>query len=53
MEKYAVLYSVTARTIRVITIYHTAINPETIRSFDELRYFLLGNPVSSVVKLID
>jgi plasmid stabilization system protein ParE len=31
--KYAVLYSVTARTIRVITIYHTAINPKTIMGF--------------------
>ena len=33
IEKYAVLYSVTARTIRVITIYHTAINPKTITGF--------------------
>jgi plasmid stabilization system protein ParE len=33
VEKYAVLYSVTARTIHVIIIYHTAINPETIRGF--------------------
>jgi len=31
IEKYAVLYSVTARSIHVITIYHTAINPETIK----------------------
>jgi hypothetical protein len=33
VEKYAVLYSVTARTIHVITIYHTAINPEIIKTF--------------------
>ena len=33
MKKYAVLYSVTARTIRVITIYHQAINPERIKGF--------------------
>ena len=33
VEKYAVLYSVTARTIRVITIYHTAINPKKIAKF--------------------
>ena len=33
VENYAVLYSVTARLIRVITIYHTAINPKTITSF--------------------
>ena len=33
VEKYAILYSVTARIIRVITIYHTAINPKTITSF--------------------
>ena len=32
VEKYAVLYSVTNRIIRIITIYHTAINPKTIRS---------------------
>ena len=31
VEKYAVLYSVTAREIRVITIYHQAINPEKIK----------------------
>jgi plasmid stabilization system protein ParE len=31
--KYAVLYSVTARTVRVITIYHQAINPERIKRF--------------------
>jgi hypothetical protein len=30
IEKYSVLYSVTTRTIRVITIYHQAINPEKI-----------------------
>ena len=33
VEKYAVLYSVTARTIRIITIYHTAINPKRIKYF--------------------
>jgi len=33
VEKYAVLYSVTARTIRIITIYHTAINPKKIEGF--------------------
>jgi len=33
VEKYAVLYSVTTRIIRVITIYHTTINPKTISSF--------------------
>jgi len=33
VEKYAILYSVTTRIIRVITIYHTAINPKTISSF--------------------
>lgn len=33
IDKYAVLYSVTSRSIRVITIYHTAINPKTITSF--------------------
>jgi hypothetical protein len=33
VEKYAVLYSVTVRLIRVITIYHTAINPKMITSF--------------------
>jgi plasmid stabilization system protein ParE len=33
VENYAVLYSVTARTIHVITIYHTTINPATIKSF--------------------
>ena len=33
VEKYAVLYSVTALSICVITIYHTAINPKTIKSF--------------------
>ena len=33
VDKYAVLYSVTARAICVITIYHTAINPETIKNF--------------------
>ena len=33
VEKYAVLYSVTARTIHVITIYHTASNPEMIKNF--------------------
>jgi len=33
VDKYAVLYSVTVRTICVITIYHTAINPKTITSF--------------------
>jgi len=33
VEKYAILYSVTARLIRIITIYHTAINPKTIASF--------------------
>lgn len=27
------LYSVTARTVRVITIYHQAINPERIKGF--------------------
>jgi plasmid stabilization system protein ParE len=32
IEKYAVLYSVTARTIHVITIYHQAINPDKIRT---------------------
>jgi len=30
--KYAVLYSVTAGTIHVITIYHTAINPKIIKT---------------------
>lgn len=35
VEKYAVLYSVTARTIRVITIYHTAINPKKIAEFEK------------------
>ena len=29
-EKYAILYTVTARMVYVIDIYHTAINPETI-----------------------
>ncbi|MDR1591932.1 MAG: hypothetical protein LBS16_03485 [Prevotellaceae bacterium] len=33
VEKYAVLYSITARTIHVITIYHTAMNPEAIKRF--------------------
>jgi plasmid stabilization system protein ParE len=33
VEKYAALYSVTARTVHVITIYHTAINPKMIKSF--------------------
>jgi plasmid stabilization system protein ParE len=33
IEKYAVLYSVTARTINVITIYHQSINPDKIRSY--------------------
>jgi len=33
VEKYAVLYSVTQSTIRVITIYHTSINPKTIENF--------------------
>ena len=33
VEKYAILYSVTTHLIRVITIYHTAINPKTITSF--------------------
>lgn len=33
INKYAVLYSVTTRIICVITIYHTAINPKTIKSF--------------------
>jgi len=33
VEKYAILYSVTVSLIRVITIYHTAINPKTIKSF--------------------
>ena len=33
VEKYAILYSVTTRIIRVITIYHTAINPKAITSF--------------------
>lgn len=31
IEKYAVLYSVTSRTIRVLTIYHQAINPQKIK----------------------
>ena len=34
-EKYSVLYSVTTRTIRVITIYHQSINPKTIKNFVE------------------
>jgi len=33
VEKYAILYSVTTRLIRIIAIYHTAINPKTIASF--------------------
>ena len=33
VEKYAVLYSVTANTISIITIYHTAINPKIIEDF--------------------
>jgi len=33
VEKYAVLYSVTVRTISIITIYHTAINPKIIKNF--------------------
>ena len=33
VEKYAILYSVTTRIIRIITIYHTAINPKTITNF--------------------
>ena len=37
VEKYAILYSVTVRTIRVITIYHTAINPKTIKKFANKR----------------
>jgi plasmid stabilization system protein ParE len=37
VEKYAILYSVTTRTIHVITIYHTATNPETIKSFNKIR----------------
>ena len=32
VDKYVFLYSVTLRTISVITIYHTAINPKTITS---------------------
>jgi len=32
VDKYAVLYSVTVHVIRVITIYHTAINPEKIKN---------------------
>ncbi|MDR3267028.1 MAG: type II toxin-antitoxin system RelE/ParE family toxin [Tannerella sp.] len=31
--KYIILYSVTTHTIHVITIYHSAINPETIKTF--------------------
>ena len=33
VEKYAVLYSVTPRTIRVFTIYHMSIDPEKIAKF--------------------
>jgi plasmid stabilization system protein ParE len=33
VEKYAILYSVTYNTIKVITIYYTAINPKTIEKF--------------------
>ncbi|GHV11145.1 hypothetical protein FACS1894162_6310 [Bacteroidia bacterium] len=33
VKKYAILYSVTARTIRVITIYHQSINPARIKGF--------------------
>jgi len=33
VEKYAVLYSVTCNTIKVMTIYHTAINPKKIEKF--------------------
>jgi len=33
IEKYAVLYSVTYNTIKVMTIYHTSINPKTIEKF--------------------
>lgn len=36
VERYSVLYSVTAHTIHVITIYHTAINPEAIKNFEKL-----------------
>ena len=38
IEKYVVLYSVTVRAIRVISIYHTAINPETIKTFGKSNY---------------
>ena len=33
IEKYAVLYSITYNTIKVITIYHTSINPKKIEKF--------------------
>ncbi|GHT12331.1 hypothetical protein AGMMS4956_06780 [Bacteroidia bacterium] len=33
IEKYAVLYAVTAQTIQVITIYHQFINPNKIKSY--------------------
>ena len=34
-KNYCVLYSVTSTAIVVIEIYHTAINPETIKTFEK------------------